>query len=65
MPLLRFTQQLDKAVKNEPREDALGQIITALDLVARVFYSLSYIDFPDVFETHMGEWMSIFSNYLT
>jgi exportin-2 (importin alpha re-exporter) len=41
------------------------QIMSALRLMSRIFYSLNWQDLPEYFEDHIGEWMQEFLAYFS
>jgi exportin-2 (importin alpha re-exporter) len=43
----------------------LVKMFRALQLMARIFYSLNWQDLPEFFEDHMDEWMAEFGKYLS
>lgn len=40
-----------------------AQMLTALRLMSRIFYSLNWLDLPEYFEDHIAEWMEQFLSY--
>jgi len=60
-PLLLFMKQcmdsLDKAGNDKVM---LEKLLTAIRLLCRIFFSLSWQDIPEYFEDHMEEWTSQF-----
>nr|GEV75011.1 exportin-2 [Tanacetum cinerariifolium] len=44
---------------------AAKQLVKAQRLCCRIFYSLNFLDLPEVFEDYADEWMDHFKNYLT
>eukprot|EP00742_Colponemidia_sp_Colp-10_P007911 GILJ01008535.1.p1 GENE.GILJ01008535.1~~GILJ01008535.1.p1 ORF type:complete len:917 (+),score=160.70 GILJ01008535.1:233-2983(+) len=63
--LLELFKGLIEAAKVTQDRNTLMQLLQALRLVARIFYSLNAQDLPDFFEEHMAEWMGGFKMFLS
>ncbi|KAJ0398405.1 hypothetical protein ATCC90586_000696 [Pythium insidiosum] len=63
-PLLQFFLQTgnELRVANAPKPQQL-QMMAALRIMTRIFYSLNWQDLPEYFEDHISEWMTAFLSY--
>lgn len=63
-PLLHLYKETGvelRAPGAQPAQQA--QMLVALRLMSRIFYSLNWLDLPEFFEDHMPEWMAQFLAY--
>jgi exportin-2 (importin alpha re-exporter) len=60
-----LNSQLDNATNANANRQILSPILTSLRLVVTIFFSLSWLELPDVFEDKFGEWMTLFRKFLT
>eukprot|EP00271_Cylindrocystis_brebissonii_P023161 TRINITY_DN9424_c0_g1_i1.p1 TRINITY_DN9424_c0_g1~~TRINITY_DN9424_c0_g1_i1.p1 ORF type:complete len:976 (+),score=170.09 TRINITY_DN9424_c0_g1_i1:234-3161(+) len=66
MPLLQVFVKTGLLISaNGGAPDLLRPLFESQRLVARIFNSLNSQELPEVFEDHMGEWMTEFHRYLT
>ncbi|KAL6077585.1 Exportin-2 [Balamuthia mandrillaris] len=64
-PFLQLFLALSKAVEsNASQPSVLRVLFVSLDLVAKIYYSLCYVDLPDYFEDTLNESMGEFHKYL-
>ncbi|KAJ0394174.1 hypothetical protein P43SY_008448 [Pythium insidiosum] len=63
-PLLQFFLQTGNELRvvNAPKPQQL-QMMAALRIMTRIFYSLNWQDLPEYFEDHISEWMTAFLSY--
>jgi exportin-2 (importin alpha re-exporter) len=66
-PLLDLAKSVSQAIDaaTTAKDQAATQnMLEALRLICRIFYSLNFQDLPEYFEDHMEEWMVIFAKFL-
>uniref|UniRef100_K3WBA5 Importin N-terminal domain-containing protein n=1 Tax=Globisporangium ultimum (strain ATCC 200006 / CBS 805.95 / DAOM BR144) TaxID=431595 RepID=K3WBA5_GLOUD len=63
-PLLRFYKETGAALRAPgAQKQQQIQMLVALRLMSRIFYSLNWQDLPEYFEDHVAEWMEQFLSY--
>ncbi|DBA04462.1 TPA: hypothetical protein N0F65_010058 [Lagenidium giganteum] len=65
-PLLVLFKQTGAALRTPGLgKEQLVLMMSALRLMARIFYSLNWQDLPEYFEDHIAEWMTEFLSYMS
>lgn len=63
-PLLHFFKETGAELRAPGAQTAQqAQMLVALRLMSRIFYSLNWLDLPEFFEDHIAEWMEQFLSY--
>ena len=64
-PLLEIFMKMHQFVlENREKPEQVVYGFKALVYIAKIFFSLNFVDIPEFFEDHLKEWMTLFLAYL-
>jgi len=55
----------ESLLNTQPKPKEFTDSLQAISVMLKIFYSLNYVDLPEVFEDNMKPWMEIFHKLLT